>query len=596
MTVAEFADRVTLQVQAGHGGNGCASIHREKYKPLGGPDGGNGGRGGSVILEVDASTSTLLDFHRRPVRKAANGVQGEGSNRTGADAADLVIPVPNGTEVKTADGEVLADLIGVGTRFVAAAGGRGGLGNAALASPRRKAPGFALTGEPGEQRDLILELKTVADVGLVGFPNAGKSSLISAMSAARPKIANYPFTTLIPNLGVVEAGDVQFVVADVPGLIPGASRGKGLGHDFLRHVERCSILVHVLDCATEEPGRDPITDLPGFALKGEPGERRELVLELKTVADVGLIGFPNAGKSSLVAAMSAARPKIANYPFTTLIPNLGVVEAGDVQFVVADVPGLIPGASRGKGLGHDFLRHVERCSILVHVLDCATEEPGRDPITDLDVIEEELAAYGDATGAALLTRPRLVALNKIDVPAARDMADLVQPDLEKRGYQVFEISAATGEGLRPRGFARAALVAADRAARPAEQPAERRRVRVKVQAADEPGFEVVRLGDSFLIMGEKPRRWVQQTDFSNDEAVGYLADRLARLGVEVALAEAGAEPGAEVLIGDPDDAVVFDWDPAAPMASGASGASGGARGSGPRGRHGPRGTDPRLSP
>src|SRR4029079_14497610 len=201
------------------------------------------------------------DFHRRPVRRAGNGRQGEGSNRTGADAADLVIPVPNGTEVKTADGEALADLIGVGPPLIAAAGGRGGLGNAALASPRRKAPGFALKGEPGEQRDLILELKTVADVGLVGFPNAGKSSLISAMSAARPKIANYPFTTLIPNLGVAEAGDVQFVVADVPGLIPGASEGKGLGHDFLRHVERCAALVHVLDCATTEPGRDPITDL-----------------------------------------------------------------------------------------------------------------------------------------------------------------------------------------------------------------------------------------------------------------------------------------------------------------------------------------------
>jgi GTP-binding protein len=198
MTVAEFADRVTLQVQAGHGGNGCASIHREKFKPLGGPDGGNGGRGGDVVLEVDASSATLLDFHRRPVRRAGNGRQGEGSNRTGADAADLVIPVPNGTEVKTADGEVLADLIGVGTRFVAAAGGRGGLGNAALASPRRKAPGFALKGEPGEYRDLILELKTVADVGLVGFPNAGKSSLISAMSAARPEDRELPVHHLDP--------------------------------------------------------------------------------------------------------------------------------------------------------------------------------------------------------------------------------------------------------------------------------------------------------------------------------------------------------------------------------------------------------------
>jgi GTP-binding protein len=459
--VAEFADRVTLRVQAGHGGNGCASIHREKYKPLGGPDGGNGGRGGDVILQVDASSATLLDYHRRPVRRAGNGRQGEGSHRTGADGADLVVNVPNGTVVKTADGQVLADLVGVGTRFVAAAGGRGGLGNAALASPRRKAPGFALKGEPGEQRDLILELKTVADVGLVGFPNAGKSSMI--------------------------------------------------------------------------------------------------------------------------AAMSAARPKIADYPFTTLVPNLGVVEAGDVQFVVADVPGLIPGASRGRGLGHDFLRHVERCSTLVHVIDCATEEPDRGPDADLAAIEKELGAYG----AGLVTRPRLVALNKIDVPAARQRAGQARPEFEQRGYQVFEVSAATGEGLRQLGFAMAALVAADRAARPAEQPAQR--VKVAVKAADEPGFEVVRVGEeTFLIRGEKPRRWVRQTDFSNDEAVGYLADRLARLGVEEALAEAGAEPGAEVLIGDPDDAVVFDWDPAMPM-------SGERRGKGRR-HLGPRGTDPRLSP
>jgi GTP-binding protein len=461
--VAEFADRVTLRVQAGHGGNGCASIHREKFKPLGGPDGGNGGRGGDVILQVDASSATLLDFHRRPVRKAGNGRPGEGSNRTGANGPDLIIPVPNGTEVKTADGELLADLVGVGTQFVAAAGGRGGLGNAALASPRRKAPGFALKGEPGQHRDLILELKTIADVGLVGFPNAGKSSTI--------------------------------------------------------------------------------------------------------------------------AAMSAARPKIADYPFTTLIPNLGVVEAGDVQFVVADVPGLIPGASQGKGLGHDFLRHVERCSILVHVLDCAAEEAGRGPVADLAAIEYELSAYGEATGVDLITRPRLIVLNKIDVPAARERADQVKPDLEQRGYQVFEISAATGEGLRPLGFAMAALVAADRATRPAEQPAERVRVKVAVKHVDEPGFEVIRLGeDSFLVRGEKPRRWVQQTDFSNDEAIGYLADRLARLGVEQALSDAGAEPGAEVLIGEPDDAVVFDWEPGVPMSSGA------------RPHRGPRGTDSRLFP
>ncbi len=181
----------------------------------------------------------MLDFHRRPVRRAGDGKPGLGANRNGADGDDLVLKVPDGTVVKTTDGVELADLTGAGTRYVAATGGRGGLGNAALASAKRKAPGFALRGEPGSGPELVFELKTIADAGLVGFPNAGKSSLIAAMSAARPKIANYPFTTLTPNLGVVEAGDVQFVVADVPGLIPGASSGKGLGLDFLRHIERC---------------------------------------------------------------------------------------------------------------------------------------------------------------------------------------------------------------------------------------------------------------------------------------------------------------------------------------------------------------------
>ena len=455
--MAEFADHAVLRVQAGHGGHGCASVHREKFKPLGGPDGGNGGRGGSVILEVDASTSTLLDFHRSSVRKAANGHQGEGSNRNGAAGPDQVVKVPNGTVVLDGDGQVLVDLMGTGTQFVAAAGGRGGLGNAALASRSRKAP--------------------------------------------------------------------------------------------------------------------------GFALKGEPGEERQLTLELKTVADIGLIGFPNAGKSSLIAAMSAARPKIANYPFTTLIPNLGVAEAGDTQFVVADVPGLIPGASEGKGLGHDFLRHVERCSALVHVLDCATSEPGRDPITDLDTIEAELAAYEDLigpslAGTSLRDRPRIVALNKIDVPEARDLADLVKPELEARGLAVYEVSAATTDGLRELRFAMAGVVAAARAAAP--EP-EQVRVVIRPRPAKETGFEIVRTREgAYLIRGEKPWRWVNQTDFTNDEAVGYLADRLARLGVEEALAKAGAESGDTVLIGDYDDAVVFDW---APELSAGGGHAAGPRGS-----------------
>ncbi len=466
--MAEFADQATLRAEAGDGGNGCASIHREKFKPLGGPDGGNGGRGGDVILEVSRGATTLLDFHRRPLRRAGRGKPGAGSNRSGAAGPDLELQVPDGTVVKTAGGEVLADLVGPGTQFVAARGGRGGLGNAALASARRKAP--------------------------------------------------------------------------------------------------------------------------GFALKGEPGERRDLVLELKTVADVGLIGFPNAGKSSLIAAMSAARPKIANYPFTTLIPHLGVIEAGDTQFVAADVPGLIPGASEGRGLGLDFLRHVERCAALVHVLDCATEEPGRDPLSDLEVIEAELSAYEEATGASLAGRPRIVALNKIDVPAARELAGRVAPVLAARGLTVCLTSAATREGLRELAFAMAGMVEAARAAVPEAEPV---RQVLRPAAADAPGFEIVRTGDnSFLIRGERPRRWVLQTDFGNDEAVGYLADRLARLGVEESLAELGAQPGAEVLIGDYDDAVVFDWDPDLPAGSIAHGDDQG-RG---RSRFGPRGSDRRLSP
>ena len=452
--MAEFADQAVVRIQAGSGGNGCASVHREKFKPLGGPDGGNGGRGGDVIFRVDASTATLLDFHRRPLRRAGNGKAGAGSHRSGADGADLIVNVPDGTVLKTAGGEVLADLIGAGTEFVAAQGGHGGLGNAALASTKRKAPGFALRGEPGEQKELLLELKTIADAGLVGFPNAGKSSLISAMSAARPKIANYPFTTLTPHLGVVEAGDTQFVVADVPGLIPGASQGRGLGHDFLRHVERCTVLAHVIDCATNEPGRDPISDL--------------------------------------------------------------------------------------------------------------------------DVLEAELATHDEMTGADMAGRPRIVVLNKIDVPDARDLADLVLPDLQARGLPVHRVSAATGEGLRELAFALAAIIAEARSAAPEPLPT---RLVLRPEPVAGPDFELERVGENtFRIRGAKPRRWILQTDFSNDEAVGYLADRLAKLGVEEALAGAGAEPGAEVLIGEEDNSVVFDWDPKLPAGAG----------------FGPRGTDPRL--
>src|SRR3954465_6337900 len=288
--MAAFVDRVVVHVAAGNGGHGVSSVHREKYKPLGGPDGGNGGNGGDVVLEVDPSVHTLLDFHHHPHQKAANGRPGEGSNRHGAKGEDKVLRVPAGTVVSTPDGTVIADLAGAGTRVVLAAGGKGGLGNAALANARRKAPGFALLGEPGEALDAVIELKSIADVGLVGFPSAGKSSLIAAMSAARPKIADYPFTTLVPNLGVIRSGDVAYTMADVPGLIPGASTGKGLGLQFLRHVERCAVLVHVVDMATMEPGRDPESDIE--ALEHELAQYREDLVDRLRVAVLNKIDRP----------------------------------------------------------------------------------------------------------------------------------------------------------------------------------------------------------------------------------------------------------------------------------------------------------------
>ncbi|MCU0301672.1 MAG: GTPase ObgE [Candidatus Nanopelagicales bacterium] len=281
------------------------------------------------------------------------------------------------------------------------------------------------------------------------------------------------------------------------------------------------------------------------------------------------MGYPSAGKSSLVAAMSAARPKVADYPFTTLVPNLGVVTAGDTVFTVADVPGLVEGASEGRGLGLEFLRHVERCAALVHVLDCATLEPNRDPVSDLDVIEAELAQYG-----GLADRPRLVALNKVDVPEARDLAELVRADLEARGLEVHLVSAVSHEGLRSLAFAMARVVAAQRAAAPPSAP---QRIVLRPAPVDDSGFEVVREGAAFRVRGERPERWIRQTDFSNDEAVGYLADRLARLGVEDELVRLGAQAGDEVRIGSLDDSVVFDWQPA-------------VHASGP----GPRGQDARI--
>ena len=440
--MATFVDHVTLHLRAGNGGNGCVSVKREKFKPLAGPDGGNGGDGGDLVLVADPNTTTLLGYHRSPHRSSDNGGPGMGDHRNGGAGEIRELTVPIGTVVKDREGNELLDMNEPGLRLVVAPGGQGGLGNAALSSTKRKAPGFALLGTLGWEGDVYLELKTVADVALVGYPSAGKSSLI--------------------------------------------------------------------------------------------------------------------------AAISAARPKIADYPFTTLHPNLGVVQAGEVRYTVADVPGLIEGASEGKGLGLEFLRHVERCTALLHVLDCATLEPGRDPISDLDVILGELDAYPVPDGQKpLLERAQLVALNKIDVPEARELADFVHADLAARGYRVFEISTVTHEGLKQLTYALAETVEVGRAEVAAAE-AKKPRIVIRPKAVDDSGF-IVRVeggsfGNIYRILGAKPERWVQQTDFTNDEAVGFLADRLAKLGTENELFKSGAIAGSTVIIG-PGHGVVFDWEP-----------------------------------
>lgn len=426
-----FVDRVTLKVAGGRGGNGCASVHREKFKPLGGPDGGNGGKGGDVIVVADSDITTLLEYHHSPHRKATNGAAGQGGHKNGAAGPDIILKVPIGTIILDEEGLELADLVRAGDTYVIAAGGRGGLGNAALASSKRRAPGFALLGEEGEARTVVFELKTLADVGLVGFPSAGKSSLISVISEAKPKVADYPFTTLVPNLGVVKVDDVIFTVADVPGLIPGASEGKGLGLEFLRHIERCSVLVHVIDCATLESGRDPITDL--------------------------------------------------------------------------------------------------------------------------ETIEFELEQYG-----GLADKPRIVALNKVDIPEAQELAEMTRSELEHRGFKVHQISTVSRSGLAGLLYDLAELV---RQTRKEGASLVVPRIILRPKPIDDDTFTVIKVEDYWQVRGRQPERWVAQTDFTNDEAVGYLADRLARLGIEAQLLKLGAQPGDTVVIGETEGGVIFDFQP-----------------------------------
>jgi GTP-binding protein len=424
-----FVDETTVEVTAGRGGDGVTAFHREKYRPRGGPDGGDGGHGGDVVLVADPSVATLVEYHFHPHQRARKGTHGQGNNRKGSDGADRLLPVPVGTMVRDEDGRLLADLATPGARFVAARGGRGGRGNASL------------------------------------------------------------------------------------------SAGRRVAH---------------------------------FHERGEPGQQRRLRLELRLLADVGLVGFPNAGKSSIVARASAARPKIADYPFTTLEPVLGVVRVDGRDFVLADVPGLIPGAAQGKGLGHRFLRHLARSAVLVHVLDLVPIEQGRDPERDLAALEAELEAYDPD----LATRPALVAGNKVDLPEGRARLPEAEAAAARRELPFFAISAATGEGMPALLYAIADAVAGARAAEGAEQPAERPEDAAAVAEPEAP-IEVVREEGGWRVLGDRPARWVAMADLDNAEAVEYLQRRLRRAGVDDLLAEAGAEPGDEVMVGD----AAFEYEP-----------------------------------
>lgn len=417
-----FFDEAKVFVEAGAGGNGVVSFRREKYVPHGGPNGGHGGKGGDVILAVDPHLNTLSAFRKKSHFKAGRGAHGQGNNKQGKQGDDLVIPVPPGTVVRDAEtGELIADLVRPTDRVIVARGGRGGRGNSAFATPTHQAP--------------------------------------------------------------------------------------------------------------------------RFAEKGEPGQTRWIVLELKLLADVGIIGLPNAGKSTFLAAVTSARPKIADYPFTTLIPNLGVAVVDDREIVLADIPGLIQGAHQGVGLGDRFLRHVERTRLLVHLLDGALE----DPLASFEVINQELAQFDPH----LASKPQIVALNKIDLPSARDRWPSVQKAMAKRGIDVYALSAVTGQGVREllRAIAnRLAEIPPERAAAEEELPVIR-------PSEDEGAFQVVREGNAYRVQGRKVERVIAMTNFDQEEAVLRLHRVFKAMGVTSALEQAGVRTGDMVRIGK----VELEW-------------------------------------
>ncbi|HID64379.1 MAG TPA: GTPase ObgE [Anaerolineae bacterium] len=415
-----FFDEAKIYVKAGDGGSGCVSFRREKYVPFGGPNGGNGGKGGDVYLVADPHLNTLINFKKRSHFKARRGSHGRGKNQTGKQGEDLIIAVPPGTVAYDADtGQLLADLVQPDQRALVARGGRGGRGNAAFATPTNQAPRLAEKGEPGQERWLRLELKLIADVGIVGVPNAGKSTLLAAVSAARPKIADYPFTTLEPNLGVVTVDDRDFVLADIPGLIEGAHAGAGLGHQFLRHVERTRLLIHLLD-----------------------------------------------------------------------------------------------GASA-------------------------------DPLGDFEKINEELALFNPQ----LARKPQVVVLNKMDLPQAQELWPRIRRETKKLGLEAMSISAVTGQGVPT--LLRRVVDLLD--SLPRQEPVIEE---VKVfRLEEEEPFSIVREEDGWRVRGSEIERVVAMTNWEYDEAVMRFQRIMEAMGVSAALEKAGIEVGDTVRIGD----VELEW-------------------------------------
>ncbi|MHB1323141.1 MAG: GTPase ObgE [Coriobacteriia bacterium] len=419
-----FIDEAKINVKAGDGGAGCASFRREAYVPKGGPDGGDGGAGGDVVLEADGTLSTLIDYHYKRHFKAQRGTHGKGSAKDGAYGDDLVLKVPKGTLVREAEsGEVVGDLTRDGQRLIVARGGGGGRGNRHFVTSTRRAPTFAELGEPGEEHWIELELKLLADAALVGLPSVGKSSLIARMSAARPKIADYPFTTLVPNLGVVASGERSFVVADIPGLIEGASEGAGLGHAFLRHIERTALILHVVD------------------LSG----------------------------------------------------------------------------------GYE----------------------GRDPLRDIEIIDAELVAHA----TELAARPRIIVGNKADVESAAENSVRVAAWSAERELPYFAVSAVTGEGIGPLVRAVGEAVHEIRStAEQAESP-EFEAEFIHLPGRDR-GVSIERSVDGgWDVSGTGVERLVIKTDMNNEEAVAHLQRRLQKMGIENRLSAAGARDGDTVHIG-----------------------------------------------